>query len=129
MMWIYCAAVGLFELCGTFFQTYFSVPAWVEKVYSKYRDVLELFTAIKYVSFTHTTLGKKIKGGIFLKDIFERLKNRTLGAMEPNRLFISLTHGHAIVNILNTLGVYEVNICVSALDAFRLHGSQQDRII
>lgn len=87
----------------------FRLPEWVERVLNKSRDTIELFTAIKYESFSHTTPMKKIKGGFAIKKIFDCLKNRTLGDSKPHRMFLSLTHGHAMVNILNTLNVYEVN--------------------
>lgn len=95
---------------------YFRLPKWAETVCNEYLDVLELFAAIKYKSFTHTTEGKKIKGGFIIKDIFDQLKNKTLslknetmGSSKPEKLTIYFTHGHAIVNVLNTLNVYEVN--------------------
>lgn len=87
----------------------FSLPEWVERVLNKERKTIELFTAIKYESFTHTTPMKKIKGGFEIKKIFDCLKNRTLSDAKPSRMFLYLTHGHVVVNILNTLNVYEVN--------------------
>lgn len=49
---------------------HFSVADWVKKVINEHRDVLELMAAIKYESFTHTKLGKKIKGGFSIKSNF-----------------------------------------------------------
>lgn len=98
---------------------YFSLPEWVERVLNKSRDIMELFTAIKYESFTHTTPMKKIKGGFFIKEIFDRLKNRTLGVSKPNNMFLYFTHGHGVVNILNTLNVYEVNENATASDTLQ----------
>lgn len=49
---------------------HFSVADWVKKVLNEHRDVLELMAAIKYESFTHTKLGKKIKGGFLIKSKF-----------------------------------------------------------
>lgn len=88
---------------------YFSLPKWVESVLKKSHDTIELFTAIKYESFTHTTPLKKIKGGFAVKQIFDQLKNKTLGISKPNRVYLYFTHGHSVVNILNTLNVYKVN--------------------
>lgn len=96
------------NILGRFYFCCFSLPEWVDRVLNKSRDIMELFTAIKYESFTHTTPMKKIKGGFFIKEIFDRLKNRTLGATKPNNMILYFTHGHAVVNILNTLNVYEV---------------------
>lgn len=76
---------------------------------NKSRHVLELFTAILYESFTHTAAMKKIGRGFIIKDVFDRLKNRILNdSSRPNRMLLYFTHGHTIVNILNSLNVYEV---------------------
>lgn len=77
---------------------------------NEYGDVLEYFTAIKYECFTHTKELKKIKGGFLIKSIFDQLKNRSLNISTPKNMLIDFTHGHSIVNILNTLNVYEVNL-------------------
>lgn len=89
---------------------YSSLPQWVEKVLRKSQHVIALFAAIKYESFTHTTPLKKIKGGFAVRKIFDCLKNRTLGVFKPKRMFLYFTHGHAVVNILNTLNVYKVKM-------------------
>lgn len=89
---------------------YYRLPEWVERVLNKSGDTIELFTAIKYQSFTHTTPLKKIKGGFAIKKIFDCLKNKTMGVSKPDRMHLFVTHGHTIVNILSALNVYTVNI-------------------
>lgn len=113
----------LLRRCNKNFDTIgFSLPAWAELVFNKSRDVLEYFAAIKYESFTHTTEMKKIKGGFILKEIFDTFKIKTRDKLSPPRhMVLYFTHGHTIVNILNTLNVFEVKNDPAKTGVFNNH--------
>lgn len=68
------------------------------------------YLALSFLSI-HTTTNemKKIKAGYLLQTIFNRLTNKTKSTLKPDRsLVMSFGHDITLVNVLNSLGLYEV---------------------
>ncbi|XP_055300692.1 prostatic acid phosphatase-like [Sitodiplosis mosellana] len=85
------------------------LPKWAEKVMISGGDFEYLALSV-YPIHTSTTETKKIKGGYLLKSIFDRLTNKTKSTLSPDRsIHASFAHDMTIVNVLNSLGLYEVH--------------------
>lgn len=68
---------------------------------------------------TGTTQLKRLKSGFILKDIFDRFKNKTLSTLSPDRsMWLYSGHDVTIASVLNSLGVFEVNVDVFHLFAY-----------
>lgn len=83
------------------------MPEWAEEALL-HNQTLEFLTSVFYEAFSHTNEMKKIRGGFLIKEILERSKNKTLSFLNPDRLlWIYSAHDLTIVNILNTLNLYD----------------------
>lgn len=62
-------------------------------------------------AYTHTTEMKKYRAGFLIKEMLDRFKNKSQSLLQPDRsIWIYSAHDTTIVNILNALNLYEVNI-------------------
>lgn len=60
---------------------------------------------------TRTPLMARLKAGFFIREMFDRFKNKSNGNLNPDRsMWIYSAHDGTIVNILTTLGLFEVNL-------------------
>lgn len=66
-----------------------------------------------YRLFTATTEMKKLRAGYLIKEIFDRFTNKTQSTLSPNRsLWMYFGHDITLSNVLNSLGVFNVNCLV-----------------
>lgn len=72
---------------------------------------MEYSYALLMRGFTHTSEMKKIVAGFLIKEIFDRFKLKTLSLLNPDRLvWLYCASDTAIVDVLNALNVFDVNI-------------------
>lgn len=65
---------------------------------------------------TNTKLLARLKAGFFVREVYERFIEKSNGTLSPDRkLWIYSAHDSTIANILNTLGLFEVDILVYEL--------------
>lgn len=61
-------------------------------------------------SFTNTTELKKLEAGFLIKEMLDRFMGKTLSNLDPNRsLWIYAGHDLTLVNILNSLDIFDVS--------------------
>lgn len=61
--------------------------------------------------FTQTPEMKRIKSGYLLKEILDRFTNKTQSTLSPDRsLWLYFAHDITITNMLNSLGLFKVQI-------------------
>lgn len=59
---------------------------------------------------TNTKLLARLKAGFFVREVYERFIEKSNGTLSPDRrLWIYSAHDSTIANILNTLGLFEVD--------------------
>lgn len=81
-----------------------SLPNWAQYVLKYHMDDLNRIVTQEFLIWTETTRMKKIKAGFFIKEVFERIKNKTTSKLHPNRtLWIYSAHDNTIINVLNSL--------------------------
>lgn len=102
------------------FQLNFSLPKWAEKVMVKGGDFEYL--AISWMPIhTANNQMKKIKAGYLLKTIFDRFTNKTQSTLKPDRnLWLYFAHDITIVNVLNSLGLFEVHIFINQISNYSI---------
>lgn len=63
---------------------------------------------------THTTEMKKIRCGFLIKEMLDRFKAKTMpkSKSDDKLLWLYSAHDNTIINLLNTLNIYEVNYLV-----------------
>lgn len=82
------------------------LPEWVTK--RVYND-LEQIAIFWYQSYTGTPALARLMGGFLLGDLLEVFTNKTQSTLSPDRTFYMYSaHDTTIVNILNTLGLFDV---------------------
>lgn len=71
---------------------------------------LEYISSVSYESSTYYTEMKKQRAGFLIKEILDRFTNKTMSLLKPDRsLWIYAIHSTGMVNILNSLGVFDVS--------------------
>lgn len=96
----------LFDIYGNFLLC--RVPEWVDKALES-KDINYL-ASLGYKTVTWTTEMKKIRAGFLLKDILDRFKEKAASRLNPDYSFwLYMTQGTMIVNLLNSLNMYEVS--------------------
>lgn len=74
---------------------------------------MEIISLAVYKSFTGTAELARIKGGFLIKEMLERFSQKINSTLKPNRsLWLYSAHDLVIVNMLNTLGLYEVKLLI-----------------
>lgn len=86
------------------------MEAWVEHLLKDPSHLQNISTFLAQ-SLTNSTELQKLRAGFLLKEIFERFTNKTTDSkFDPERvLWIYITNNIAIIDILNSLGLYTVN--------------------
>ncbi|XP_031635142.1 prostatic acid phosphatase-like [Contarinia nasturtii] len=88
----------------------FDIPDWAKEIL-KSNVTLEYLSAVSYQIATYLPEMKKIRAGFLIKEMLDRFKNKTLSNLQPDRsLWIYAVHSTGIVNILNSLDVFEMMI-------------------
>lgn len=100
---------------------HFSIPKWAEKIMVKGSDFEYL--AISWMPIhTATDQMKKIKAGYLLKTIFDRFTNKTQSTLKPDRnIWMYFAHDITIVNVLNSLGLFEVYIFINQIPNYSIN--------
>lgn len=66
-----------------------------------------------FATAAYTQQLARLKVGPLLKDILERFQKKSKGKLHTDRsMYIYSGHDTTIANLLNILGLFEVNICV-----------------
>lgn len=77
---------------------------------------LEFLATLWYQIHTSTNEMKKIKAGYLLKDILNRFTDKIESKLSPDRtLFLYFAHDITIANILNSMGLFKVQITLILL--------------
>lgn len=88
---------------------YFRLPAWTPKVFYPGGD-MEKLANFCFSMPTNTKLLARLKAGYFVRDILERFTMKAEQTLSPDRsMWIYSAHDSTIANILNALGLFEVN--------------------
>lgn len=83
------------------------LPTWAESVLLL--PDFEYLAMYYFQVFTPTIEMKKLKSGFLLKEILDRFTNKIQSTLSPNlSLMMYFAHDNTIVNMLNSLGLYEV---------------------
>lgn len=91
------------------FKNFLSLPEWAQKVFVDGGNFEYL--AEYWLKFSSGTVQlKRLKSGFLLKEILDRFKSKTLSTLTPD-LLLYLYSGHdtTVANMLNSLGLFEVN--------------------
>lgn len=68
-------------------------------------------SARSFATNTYTPQLARLKLGPLLKEILDRFVSKTVSKLNPDRsLWIYSAHDTTVANLLNTLGLFEVNI-------------------
>lgn len=95
--------------------TILRLPLWAEIV-MRPPSVFEELTYQWGKIFTATTEMKKLRSGFLLKEILNRFSSKTQSTLSSNRnLWMYFAHDITIANMLNSLGVFEVQIHVEPM--------------
>lgn len=88
------------------------MEAWAEHLLKKEPSHLQNISIFLAQSLTNTTELQKLTTGFLLKEILDRFLNKTTHPqLDPNRvLWIYITNNAAIINLLNSLGLFTVNL-------------------
>lgn len=80
----------------------------------KFSKSLEYISAVSYEASTYYTEQKKQRAGFLIKEILDRFTNKTKSLLNPDRsLWIYAIHSTGMVNLLNSLNVFDV--CFSTI--------------
>lgn len=67
-----------------------------------------------FALFTQTTEMKKLRAGYLLKEILDRLNDKTKSTLSPNRsLWMYFAHDNTLVDLLNSLDLFDVNYLIN----------------
>lgn len=82
-------------------------PEWTDSIYNTLQQITEFW----FRSFTATPALARLRAGYFLKELLENFTNKTLGTLSPDRTFFMYSaHDVTLVNILNSLKLYDVSM-------------------
>lgn len=96
-------------LLANSFSNLFRIPEWASEVFKS--DSNFEYLAEYWLKFNSgTTQLKRLKSGFLLKEILDRFQNKTAMTLTPDySLWIYSGHDITIANMLNSLGLFEVN--------------------
>lgn len=87
----------------------FRLPEWVKNISQYTNDTLEQIVGTHFEAMTHSNEMKKIKGGVLIREMLKRFKEKSLSRLRPDHsIWVYSAHDTTLANILNTLNVYEV---------------------
>lgn len=87
----------------------FPLPKWTANVFYPDGDMNKIANYCLKMR-TNTKLLSRLKSGFFIREIFERFTMKMNNTLTPNRsLWIYSAHDTTIANILNSLGLFEVD--------------------
>lgn len=93
------------------------MPAWAEHLL-KEPSHLQNISIFLAESLTNTIELQKLTSGFLLKEILDRFNNKTSHPeLDPGRvLWMYITNNAAIINMLNSLGLFTVNLHLYEMD-------------
>ncbi|XP_037935889.1 prostatic acid phosphatase-like [Teleopsis dalmanni] len=100
------------------------LPSWTQDYFP---HSMQFLAEQSYIYNAYTTEMQKIKGGPFLKKMFNEMQQKRKGTLQPNnrKLFIYTGHDWTVGNILSALKVWERQMPRFAVMAvFELHKSK-----
>lgn len=87
------------------------LPEWAEEA-SKPNGPMEKITIAFYTAISGTPEMARNRGGFLIKDMLEQISQKIDSTLQPNRsLRLYSAHDLTIVNVLNSLGLFEVILC------------------
>lgn len=90
------------------------LPNELQKLYDSQRENLEYLSAAYFSAQTHNREMKKFGAGYLLKDMLVHFKDRAAShSKSKRRLYLYSSHDHKLVQILDTLGVFDVSLFIS----------------
>lgn len=93
----------------------------------KSNETLEHIAAVSYASATHFIEQKKQRAGFLIREILNRFTNKTRSLLKPNRsLWVYAVHSTGMVNILNSLNLFDEVSKYDKTTIFILFGSDCD---
>jgi len=101
------------------------LPEWT---HSYFPEKLQFLAEQSYVYNVYTPEMQKIKGGPFLKKMFDEMQQKKNGTLKPSgrKLFIYAGHDSTVVNVLSALKVWERQMPrYSSMVMFELHKSKE----
>lgn len=97
----------------------FSTPSFVENVMQPGGDFEEI-NKLVLTSQTETTEMKKLRSGFLLKEILDRSRRmQGFQPVEPPQLRLYFAHDTTIVDMLKSLGLFEVSITFCCLNNYQ----------
>lgn len=100
------------------------LPFWTDEVFYPGSE----FETIAYLGFqmtTKTTEMARLSVGFLIRDILDRFSSKIASKLSPDRsLWIYSAHDSTIANVLNALGLFEVNcqfIAIKIIIIFRIN--------
>lgn len=89
----------------------FRLDDWALNVIPQLADLFDKVSVIWYTGYIRTNETLKAKGGFLLREIFERIKDKTLGILNPDRsLWIYSAHDNTLINTLSVLNIFDVKL-------------------
>lgn len=86
----------------------FRLPEWTHSVYPG--GDMKWIADRSFQTNTYTPQLARLKAGFLLREILNRFTDKSQDRLKPNRsLWIYSAHDTTVANILNTLGLFEVN--------------------
>lgn len=86
----------------------FRLPQWAEKATED--GVMEYIAKLHLKSYCATPQLARLKSGFLIKEIVERFSQKINSTLQPDRvLWLYSAHDVTIYNVLNSLGLFEVN--------------------
>lgn len=88
------------------------LPDWAKEVIMPGGELEQLVSPL-YTLYSATPEMTKLTCGYLLKEILDRFTNKTQSKLIPDRsLWMYFTHDIIISNMLNSLRIYKVRICI-----------------
>lgn len=93
------------------FIRYSRIPLWAEEEFVEKGD-FEWVANHYFQIETNTTLLARLKSGFVIREMLQRFEQKISGTLTPDlSLYIYSAHDTTIAGVLNSLGLFYVNIC------------------
>lgn len=87
----------------------FRIPAWANEILEP-GGVAESLATYWFKLITGNVALKRLRSGFLLKQILDRFKNKTISLLPEQLMQIYSGHDTTLAAMLNSLGVFEVNL-------------------
>lgn len=116
-----CTVFFCFFLIHSILFSILRLPEWASKVIN---GPMEYIAQFDYKTYADTPGLARLKSGFLLKEMLEHFSQKIDGALKPSRsLWLYSAHDLTILNMLNTLGLFEVafNIFKIVVNSIEIH--------